>query len=169
MSLRRAANKLKKTELAQLLYPWNKPEQQQQAASPAGPRAGFAAKGAPKWRKKATTLSGMVFRNFIGNDLFSGRTPPVGNGDLVVVWPVLGLWHLEKSCVWAGSGRKTEKHNFPVLGALLGGQSGRPKSLSPEMSQLFYILCFGRPDPQRREIAMYWGFRPFWPRTAFGT
>ena len=34
---------------------------------------------------------------------------------------------------------------------------------------LVYALCFGRPDPQGREIAKYGGFRPFWPRTAFGT
>ena len=35
--------------------------------------------------------------------------------------------------------------------------------------QLFYVLQFGRPDPQGREIAKYGYFRPFWPRTAFGT
>ena len=34
---------------------------------------------------------------------------------------------------------------------------------------MFYILCFALPDPQGREIAKYGDFRPFWPRTAFGT
>ena len=40
-----------------------------------------------------TTLSGMVFRNFLGTTFFSVRPPPVGNGDSVVFWPVLGLGH----------------------------------------------------------------------------
>ena len=42
-----------------------------------------------------------------------------------------------------------------MLGALLGGKSGRPKSFSPKLRNFFYILCFGRPDPQGREIAKY--------------
>ena len=70
-----------------------------------------------------------------------------------------GLWHLN-------SGRKKEKLNFPVLGALLVGKSGRPKSFSPKLRNFYF---FGRPDPQGREIAKYWGFGPFWPRTALGT
>ena len=35
--------------------------------------------------------------------------------------------------------------------------------------QLLYVLCFDRLEPQGREIAKYGHFRPFWPRTAFGT
>ena len=35
--------------------------------------------------------------------------------------------------------------------------------------QLSDSLRFGRPDPQGQEIAKYGYFRPFWPRTAFGT
>ena len=34
--------------------------------------------------------------------------------------------------------------------------------------QLSYILCFGRQDPQGREIAKYGVFRPFRPRTGLG-
>ena len=66
-------------------------------------------------------------------------------------------------------GQKTEKRYFPVLKALLGGKSGRPKSFSPKLRNFFYVFRFGRPDPQGQEIAKYWFFRPFWPRTALGT
>ena len=38
------------------------------------------------------------------------------------------------------SGSKTEKHNFPELGALLGGQSVRPKSLSMNLRN-FFTFC----------------------------
>ena len=51
----------------------------------------------------------MVFRNFLGNNFFSVGPPPVGNGDLVVVWPVLGGGHLEKFRDWA----KNRKTQFP--------------------------------------------------------
>ena len=51
----------------------------------------------------------MVFRNFLGNNFFSVRPPPVGNGDLVVFWPVLGHGHLEKFQDWA----KNRKTQFP--------------------------------------------------------
>ena len=38
---------------------------------PMGPRA----KGVPKPKKNVTTLSGMLFRNFLGNNFFFGWTP----------------------------------------------------------------------------------------------
>ena len=68
----------------------------------------------------------------------------------------------------------SEKHNFPVLGALLGGNPDAPKVSLQNCAtflhfRLHYILRFGRPDPNRREIAKYRVFRPFWPRTALGT
>ena len=43
--------------------------------------------------KNVTTLSGMVFRNLLGKDFFLVGPPPAGNGKLVGVWPILGLWH----------------------------------------------------------------------------
>ena len=49
----------------------------------------------------------MGFRNFLGNDFFSGGPPPVGNGVLVGVWPILGLGHLEKFQAQAKN-RKTQ-------------------------------------------------------------
>ena len=68
---------------------------QQQATSPAGPFLAPRATGVPKSKKNATTLSGMVFRNFRAI-LFLVGPPPVRNGDLVVFWPILGLAHLAK-------------------------------------------------------------------------
>ena len=43
----------------------------------------------------------------------------------------------------SGRGPKTQKHNFLVLGTLLGGKSGRPKSLSLKVRNLFtfYVLA----------------------------
>ena len=46
------------------------------------------------------------------------------------------------------------------------GKKPDTQKFLPKTAQLFYILCFDRPDPQGREIAKYWGFRPFWPRAA---
>ena len=64
------------------------------------------------------------------------------------------------------SGPKTEKRDFPELGALLGGETGRPKSFSRKLRNFF---TFGvLTDPQRREIAKYLVFRPFWPGAAPG-
>ena len=37
-------------------------------------------------------------------------------------------------------GQKTEKHNFPVLGALLGKKSGGPKSFSSKFRN-FFTFC----------------------------
>ena len=58
-------------------------------------------------KKNVTTLSGMVFRNFRGNKLFSVGPPLVGNGDLVVFEPVLGLGHIKKFRAQAEN-RKTQ-------------------------------------------------------------
>ena len=42
---------------------------------------------------------------------------------------------------------KTEKCNFPVLGALLWGKIRTPQNFRPESAQLFCTFRFGRPDP----------------------
>ena len=103
----------------------------------------------------------MVFRN--GNNFFFGRTPPVRNGNLVVLWPVMGLGHLEKFQARAEN-RKTQ---FP--GARGPEMKKKFLRIWDGFPQLFYNLCFGRPSPQGREIAKYGDLRPFWPRKAFGT
>ena len=48
----------------------------------------------------------MGFRNFLGDKFFLVGPPPIGNGDLVVFWPVLGRGHIEKFWDWAKN-RKT--------------------------------------------------------------
>ena len=66
----------------------------------------------------------------------------------------------------SGPGPETEKHNFPELGALLGGKSVRPKIFTPKLRNFFTSCVFADRTPQGREIAKYWFFRPFWPRAA---
>ena len=44
-----------------------------------------------------------------------------------------------------------------------------PQKFLPRIAELFYILGFGRPDPEGREIAEYWFFGPFWPKVALDT
>ena len=85
-------------------------KQQAAASSSAGPFLGPRVTGVPKSRKKnGIPLCGMVYRTFLGDNFFSVGPPPVGNGDLVGFWPVLGLGHLEKFWAWA----KNRKTQFP--------------------------------------------------------
>ena len=113
-------------------------------------------------------MSGMV----VCNTLYFARPDPhkreiAKYGYLRPFWPRTALGTLRNP----GAGQKKEKCNFPVLGALLGGKSGRPKSFSPKVRNLFtcYVLRFGRPDPHGREIAKYGVPGTLWPRTALGT
>ena len=136
-------------------------------ASPAGPFLGPRAltEGVQKSKKNVTTLSGRVFRNFLGYSFFSRSDPHVvGNGDLVGVWPVLGLGHLEKSQAQSEN-RKTQcpSARGPETG---GGKLPRcPGWLSATFSQ----FMFNRPNPHGRDNATYEDIGPFWPRTAVGT
>ena len=105
---------------------------------------------------------GWFSATFSGARFFSVGTPPVGNGDLVGFWPVLGTSRN------SGTGPKTENRNFPALGV----PKSRKKSyhaIRDGCPQLFYTLPFGQTDPQGREFEKYGDFRPFWPRAAFGT
>ena len=83
----------------------------QQAISPAGPFLVRRATEVLK-SKKITTLSRMVFGNLLGDIFFLVGSPPVGNGDLLVLWPALasGTWK------WATIGQKTTKSLFPAGG-----------------------------------------------------
>ena len=97
-----------------------------------------------------------------------GRPDPQGQeiakyGFFRPVWPRAALG-TERN-----SGPKTEKCNFPELGALFWGEIHPPQKFLPKSAQLFYILCFRRPDPHRRQIAKYGGFGHFWPRAALRT
>ena len=76
-------------------------------------------------------------------------------------WPRTAPWHLNKFPV---ENRKTQ---FPGARGTFGNKIHSPQKFLPKIAQLFWILCFGR--PQWRKIAKYWSFRPFWPRAALGT
>ena len=104
----------------------------------------------------------MVFRNFLGNNFFWVGPPPVGNSDLVVFWPVLSGGHLRKFRARA----KNRKTQFCGPRGTFGGGNRPPQKFLPKTAHLFFFFRFDRPDPQGREIAKYWGFRPFWPRAA---
>ena len=90
-------------------------------ASPAGPFLGPRAltEGVQKSKKNVTTLSGRVFRNFLGYSFFSRSDPHVvGNGDLVGVWPVLGLGHSK----FQSPGRKQKDAISQSSGSRNGGK-----------------------------------------------
>ena len=78
----------------------------------------------------------MVIRNFCGNNFFSVGPPAVGNGN-VVVFGLFWAWDTQRD---SRPGPKTEKHNFTVLGALLGGKSGGPNNFSPKLGNIFAIF-----------------------------
>ena len=96
----------------------------------------------------------MVFHNFLGNDLFFlVGPPPVGNGDLVGCWLVLGQGHL-KNFRASVENRKTQ---FPSARGLKTGQKSR-HAVRDGCPQPSYIFPFGRPDPHGRENAKYEDF-----------
>ena len=78
----------------------------------------FSALGVPKRRKKLTTLSGMVVRNFLRFTFCPTAPPRAGNRKIRVFRP---FWPRTALDTWRnpGAGPKMEKCNFPVLGALL--------------------------------------------------
>ena len=84
---------------------------------------------------------------FLEQAFFSVGPSPGGNGDLVVFLPVLALGTYKNY----GPGRKTRKSNFPVLGALLGGKSGRPKSFSRKLRNFFMSSVLADQTPRGRK------------------
>ena len=63
-----------------------------------------------------TKLSRMVSRKFLEKYFSLVGTPPARNGDLVGVWPILGLWHLEEFRARA----ENTKPQFPGARGLCG-------------------------------------------------
>ena len=101
----------------------------------------------------------MVSRNFLGNNFLFGWTPTGRSetmiyGDLVVFWPVLDLGHLEKFRAWA----KNRKTQFSGARSTFGENIRPPQKYLPEIAQLFYTVCFGRPEPQGKENRKILGF-----------
>ena len=101
----------------------------------------------------------MVFRNFLGNDFFFGRTPPAGNSNLVVFGPILGLWHLEK---FQARPEYTKTQLPSARSTFMGG--GDVTTLSGMVfCKFFRVTLFFWSDPHRPKIAIQWFSPPFWP------
>ena len=82
----------------------------------------------------------MVVRNFFTFYLLADRTPMGGKSQNMGVLGHFGLGRPLALREIPGLGRKRKKCNFLVLGALLGGKSGRPKSFSPKVRN-FFTCC----------------------------
>ena len=95
----------------------------------------------------------MVFPNFLGNNFFSVGPPTVGNGDLVVFWPVLGRRHLEKFWDWA----KNRKTRFP---GARGPKFEKKKviTLSGMVVRNFFTFCVLTHRTPRGEKSQNTGF-----------
>ena len=55
-----------------------------------------------------------------------------------------------------GLGRKQKKCNFPGLGALLGGKSGRPKSFPPKVRNFFTFYVLADRTPTGGKLRTTW-------------
>ena len=84
----------------------------------------------------------MVVRNFFTLYVLANQTPTGGKSQNASLGRPLAL---------PGAGPKTEKCNFPVLGALLEGKSGRPESCSLEVRNFFtfYVLADRTPTGEK--------------------
>ena len=99
----------------------------------------FPALGVRKSKRKVTTLSGMFVRNFFTFYVLPEWTPTGGKSQNTDILGHFGLGQplaLEKK---TGAGPKTEKCNFPVLRALLGGGIRTPQKFLPDRAQRFYF------------------------------
>ena len=90
------------------------------------------------------------FPQLSGAQFFSFGPPPVGNGDLVVFWPVLSLGHLEKF----RPRRKTPETQFPgARGPEMEGKKGY-HSIRDGVPLLYREQLFFQSDPHWPEIAI---------------
>ena len=81
---------------------------------------------------------------FSGTTFISVELPPVGNGDLVVFWPVLALG------AWRNSGprRKHENAISQCYGHFSGGNPSTPKNFPPKLRN-FLPFLFWPPGPPK--------------------
>ena len=102
----------------------------------------------------------MVFHNFLGNNFFFGRTPTVGNGDLVIFWPVLGLGPSEKFWAW-GENTRTQ---VPGASGTFGGgkcyQAIRDGFLQLSWERLFSPA--GPPLVGNSDLVGFWPILGLW-------
>ena len=66
----------------------------------------------------------------------------VRNGDSLGFWPILGTKRN------SGPGPKSEKHNFPELGALLGKKSVCPRNFSLKLCNFFTFCVLAHRTPR---------------------
>ena len=120
---------------------------------PTGPFLDCGAVGVPRPKKNVTTLSGMLFRNFLGFNFFFGRTPPGRNRRFTGILATRALREIlgpemapkyQKRAVVVRRGPKTGKKCDHAI-----------RDTFPQLSrgQLFF-----RSDPPRPESAIYWYF-----------
>ena len=102
----------------------------------------------PEIKKKVTTVSGVVVRNFFTFYVLADRTPMGGKSQNMGLLDHVALG-TERN---PGSGPKSGKHKFLV--------SARKCAI---------ILTFSVFADRTPTGAKYGGFRPFWPKTALGT
>ena len=115
----------------------------QQAASkqPAPQGPGRApAQGSRNGKKNVTTLSGMGFRNFLGDDLCCGRTPTGRKRQFSGVLARSGPRALSQN---RRPGQKTPKSQFAGVRGTFGENILPPQNFLPESAQLFtfYVLA----------------------------
>ena len=146
-----------RVELARLA---SKQATRKQQASTAGPFLVRRAEreGVPKSNKKVTTPSGITFRNFPGNTFFCGPAPRWS--PRVIYWGFGPFWAAGTGRN-SGPGSKTEKHDFPDPGALLGEKTVRPQIFSQKSCNCFAFCVLADWTPQGREIAKYGFLGPF--------
>ena len=85
----------------------------------------------------------MVVRKFLTFYVLTDPTPRGGKPRSMGILGCFGPGRPLTLGEIPGLGRKQKKCNFPVLGALLGGKSGRPKSFSLKVRNFFtfYVLA----------------------------
>ena len=86
------------------------------------------------------------------------RRPDPQGREIAECWFFRPFW--PRAAPWRSEKIRAENRKMQFPGA---------RGILPKSAQFFYVLCFGRTDPQGREIAKYRGFRHFWPRAALGT
>ena len=139
-------------------------KQQASKLAPQGPFRAPEQQGSQNRKKMLPRHPGWFSATFSDTNFFSVRPPPVGKGDFVVFWPILGRRHSENFRNWA----KNSKTQFPGARGL-ETENKSYHAIRDGCPQRSCILHFDRPDPHGRENAKYEDFRPFWPRTAVGT
>ena len=110
--------------------------------------------GVPKRKINVTTLYGIAVRNFFTvyvfarPDPYRWETPQIRGFE--APWAQDGHWHSDDSQARAENGNG---HSFPVLGALSGGESGRPKRFFPKVRNFlaFSVLADQTPRGEKSQ------------------